>query len=62
VYASPSVHDVAQRTRHPPPISLVMANIFEEGIILEDWVSLIAGTDSEWAAAVKQELGLDLTL
>jgi hypothetical protein len=56
------VHDVAQRTRHPPPISLVMANIFEEGIILEDWVSLIAGTDSEWAAAVKQELGLDLTL
>jgi hypothetical protein len=39
-----------------------MANIFEEGIILEDWVSLIAGTDSEWAAAVKQELGLDLTL
>jgi hypothetical protein len=28
------VHDVAQRTRHAPPISLVMANIFEEGIIL----------------------------
>jgi NAD(P)-dependent dehydrogenase (short-subunit alcohol dehydrogenase family) len=28
----------------------------------EDWVSLIAGTDTEWAAAVKRELGLDLTL
>jgi NAD(P)-dependent dehydrogenase (short-subunit alcohol dehydrogenase family) len=28
----------------------------------EDWVSLIAGTDDEWAAAVKRELGLDLAL
>ena len=28
----------------------------------EDWVSLIAGSDSEWAAAVKRELGLDLVL
>jgi NAD(P)-dependent dehydrogenase (short-subunit alcohol dehydrogenase family) len=28
----------------------------------EDWVSLIAGSDSEWAAAVKRELGLELAL
>jgi NAD(P)-dependent dehydrogenase (short-subunit alcohol dehydrogenase family) len=28
----------------------------------EDWVSLIAGSDSEWAAAVRRELGLDLSL
>jgi NAD(P)-dependent dehydrogenase (short-subunit alcohol dehydrogenase family) len=28
----------------------------------EDWVSLIAGSDAEWAAAVKRELGLDLEL
>lgn len=26
----------------------------------EDWVNLIAGSDSEWAAAVKQALGLDV--
>ena len=28
----------------------------------EDWVSLIAGSDRDWAAAVKRELGLDLVL
>jgi NAD(P)-dependent dehydrogenase (short-subunit alcohol dehydrogenase family) len=28
----------------------------------EDWVSLAAGTDGEWATAVKRELGLDLAL
>jgi hypothetical protein len=28
----------------------------------EDWVSLIAGSDGEWAAAVKLELGFDLAL
>ncbi len=28
----------------------------------EKWVSLFGGSDSEWAAAVKRELGLDLAL
>lgn len=28
----------------------------------EDWVSLLAGSDSDWAAAVKRELGLDVAL
>ena len=28
----------------------------------EDWVSLIASSDGEWAAAVKRELGFDLAL
>jgi hypothetical protein len=27
-----------------------------------EWVSLFSGGDSEWAAAVKRELGLDLAL
>ena len=28
----------------------------------EHWISLHAGSDSDWAAAVKRELGLDLAL